>query len=84
MRSCLQQEILISRSWLKDLLLETGLGDAEERLVDEEKKEYKYVITKNSFKELQVQVQEQAKELATMRKEFANLKIELMKKGGRS
>jgi len=43
-------------SWLNDLLLETGLGDAEHQLINEDKKEYKYVITKNNFKLLQNQV----------------------------
>ena len=30
---------VLEPGWYKDLLLETGIGDAEEQLIDEEKKE---------------------------------------------
>lgn len=82
------QTIWISQSWFKDLLLDTGLGDAEEQLVDEEKKEYKYVITKNNFKLLQNQVQvleRENKELKAKLVEFDNeledLKVGATKRG---
>jgi molecular chaperone GrpE (heat shock protein) len=71
------------------LLLETGLGDAEEQLIDEETKEYKYVITKNNFKLLQNQVSSLEKEnkelkakLVGLTNDIANIKVAMAKRGG--
>jgi predicted nucleic acid-binding Zn-ribbon protein len=71
------------------LLLETGIGDAEEQLIDKEKKEYKYVLTKNNFKLLQNQVTTLEKEnkslkakLVEIANDLNNLKVSLTKKGG--
>lgn len=85
------QKVWLSSSWFKDLLLETGIGDAEEQLVDKEKKEYKYVITKNNFKLLQNQVSTLEKENQTFKVKLVNLandiedlKIAMSKKEGKN
>ena len=84
------QYVWITSSWFKDLLLETGLGDAEKQLINEEKKEYKYVITKNNFKLLQNQVSSLEKENKALKarvwelaNDISSLKVAITKGGNK-
>jgi hypothetical protein len=68
---------------IAELISNLGIGELEVN----EKGQFNYLsldLKENHFKTLQAQVKEQEEQLKALRTEFSNLKIDVMKRGGRS